>query len=289
MALHGQCSACGTTAWLNEDGSCAGGHARQCVHQVVDTDDVVTTSSIADTAKRAGRWITDLKKPKTPEEAEAREARDEYEGRVKAAKDALAMASAPLDTELAAARASLATANAHGTRAIASLCGLALYENILMTPSGGIDLESEPVELVVDAAGTLYTAQQGGLGRAAVGGILFGPAGAVVGAATRKSKTVDSRELYIIVTSPRVSSTVRCDPDKGMQARQFAAQVHMTAAGAADRARQRAELVPQWIRHVDDLVIRRAAALAPFRQAVAAAEADTARVDAAQAALPARS
>ena len=289
MTLHGQCSACGVTAWLNEDGGCTAGHPRECVHTVVDADDTVATRSIADTAKRAGRWITDLKQPKTPEETEARAARDEYEARVAAAKTALAAASAPLDRAVAEARTALATAQAIGTRHIATLSGLALYENYLTAASGSINLESDPVRAMVDTAGNLERTQKMSLGRVAGGALIFGPVGAIVGGLAKKSRTHDSRELYVLVESDALSLAIPCDPDKGMQARQFVARIQTTAAGAPARAQQRAELVPQWVRHLDDLVLRRAATLAPYRQAVAAAEADTVRVDAAQAALPVRS
>lgn len=36
MARYGHCSACGTSVWLQEDGSCPNGHGPECISGVVD-------------------------------------------------------------------------------------------------------------------------------------------------------------------------------------------------------------------------------------------------------------
>ncbi len=288
MALYGHCFDCGATAWLNEDGSCVAGHPRERVAGIIDDTASETSGRFSAATKGLGRAITDLKKPKTREEIEAREARNEYEAIVKSAQEALAVQAAPVDKELASARASLASAQAFGMQRIGSFGGMALCENSLATPNGVINLETDSVRATVDATGSVYAEQKGGLGRAVVGGALLGPVGAIVGSTTRKSKTHDMRELYLCVESSMVSAVVACDPNKGPEARQFAAQVNMMGAGAAVRAQQRAELTPQWQRHVDDMVIKRAAILANPRKALAEAQGNTVRVDAAQAALPAK-
>jgi hypothetical protein len=285
MALHGQCSECGTITWLNVDGSCTAGHPRESVNGIVDAEDTAATSARTGAAKKVGRLLSDLKKPKTPEEIEARAARDEYEQRVAAAQKALADQAMPLDQSVTAARTSLAAAQAIGTRRVGTFAGLTLTEAWLQTPNGNINLETDQVRATVDAAGNVFAAQKGGIGRAMVGGALAGRTGAIVGSTSRKSKVHDMRELYINVESPSVCAVVKCDPDKGEQARQFVASVHNTAAGAPGHAQQRVEFVPQWVRHVDDLIIQRAGALTAPRQALSDAQAATARVDAAQAAL----
>lgn len=285
MALSGTCYECGASVWLTETGDCSSGHARNSVSQIADSEETAPPgSTLANAAKRFGGMIADLKKPKTPEETEARAARDEYEARVAAARTALAEATAPLDCAVAEARTSLASAWAIGTRHIASLAGLALYENYLTASSGSINLETDPVRVMVDTAGNLERTQKMSLGRVAGGALVFGPVGAIVGGLAKKSKTHDARELYILVESDALSLAIPCDPDKGAEARRFVASIMTTSAGAAARAQQRVASVGQWQRYTDDLVIARAKALTGPRAHLGEVRADSARLDAARAA-----
>ena len=281
MALYGHCVGCSGTAWLNEDGSCSAGHPREQVSGIVDQEE----GAAAPQGKGVKRFLTDLKKPKTPEEMESREARDEHERRVESARASLAEAAAPYDHEIDGARASLAAAQAIGSVNVSAFSGMRLTERALMTPSGVIDLESQEVRVSVETAGSLSHTQRSTLTRIGLGTLIAPGVGTVVGAVAKKNKKHDDRELYVVVESSTVSAVVSCDPDKGAQARQFAASVQTTAAGAPERAMRRAELVPQWVRHTDDLIIRRASALRPLREALQAARADTARLDTAQATL----
>lgn len=285
MALYGTCSGCGATAWLNADGGCQAGHPRSAVTSIVDDEEDLATKGLLGLSTKAGRWISDLKKPKTPVEVEARQARDEYDARLSAARATLVNYAAPLDREVAEARASLNAARAFGTRVLGSCGPLRLREDWLDTPSGGINLETTAVRASVDGSGNMYAVQKGGVGRAIVGKALFGDVGAVVGSTTRKSQVHDARELYIIIESETVYSAVACNPEQGAQVRQFAALVQTTAAQAPARAAQRTALVEGWIRHVDDTVLKRAASLADVRRAYVAAIDDTRRLEAAQLAL----
>lgn len=89
----------------------------------------------------------------------------------------------------------------------------------------------------------------------------------------------------MLVESDSVAAVVKCDPDKGAKARQFVAKIQTTAAGAPSRAQQRAQYIAQCQQHLDDMVIQRFAALIAPRAALVAAQSDTARLDAARAAL----
>ncbi|MHB1020701.1 MAG: hypothetical protein ACYC1R_10945 [Coriobacteriia bacterium] len=235
--------------------------------------------------KKLGGVFAGLKKPKTDAGAEASAAQKEYDERISAAFAALAGASAPWDKAVKDAAAALESAKVYGTRKLGSLAGLTLFEHALATPSGTVNLEAEQVRVAVDTAGNLMQSQRASLGRVAAGGLLFGPAGAIVGGMFKKSQTHDNRELYILVESDIVAAVAQCDPDKGGEARQFVAKIQTTAAGAPARGQQRVQSIAQCQQHLDDMVIQRFAALVALRAAVATAQAGTARLDVARAAL----
>lgn len=279
MALYGFCSQCGTTAWLDDAGACLAGHDRGWVNGIVDAAD-------ADPLPKTGgvmKALSGLKQPKTEAEIEARAAQDEYDARVKKACDEYKTAAAPLDRELAEARARLLEVQQIGHRRIDQLRGVVLTERSLSTPYGDIDLETETVSVAVESAGGISYTQRSTLTRIAAGSALLPPGfGAVTGAVAKKDVMHDHREVYLVVTSPRISAVIPCDPREGAVARQFAALVQTVAAGAPARAAQRDDLAPKWARHVDDVVIRRSTVLGPLRAAITAAVADTARLEAAR-------
>lgn len=285
MPLSGSCAECGTTAWLNPDGSCVNGHPRTSVVNAVEHDELVPPSALAGMTKKLGGVFAGLKKPKTDADAEMSAAQREYEERIAAAFASLAEASAPWDTAVKDAAAALESAKVYGTRKLGSVAGITLYEHALVTPSGTVNLESEQVRVAVDTAGNLMQSQKTSLGRVAAGGLLFGPAGAIVGGMFKKSQTHDKRELYVLVESDTVAAVAQCDPDRGAEARQFVAKIQTTAAGAPARGQQRAQSIAQCQQHLDDMVIQRFATLMAPRAAVVAAQSDTARLDSARAAL----
>lgn len=88
--------------------------------------------------------------------------------------------------------------------------------------------ESQPVngvQAVVETAGELR--KRSTITRTLGGGVLFGPAGAVVGALFRKKK--DARELYLLIDGPKYAWVVEVSPSKGAAARKFAAAVNTAA------------------------------------------------------------
>lgn len=78
------------------------------------------------------------------------------------------------------------------------------------------------VRVRVESAGELQ--RRSTLTRTAAGGLLFGPAGAIVGALFKK--TVDKRELYLLVDGPVFAWAVEVRASDGPAARSFAAKVN---------------------------------------------------------------
>ena len=88
--------------------------------------------------------------------------------------------------------------------------------------------KSQPIAgvwVTVESAGELQ--KRATLTRAIAGGLVFGPAGAVVGSLFQK--TVDTRELYMAVEGDQASWVVPVSPSKGAAARTFAAKVNTAA------------------------------------------------------------
>lgn len=192
MPLSGTCGECGTTVWLNPDGSCTNGHPRTSIVNVVEQDEIVPPSALAGMTKKIGGGFAGLKKPKTEVEAEVAAAQKDYDERVSTAFASLAEASAPWDKAVKDATSALESAKVWGTRKLDSFAGLTLYEHALVTPSGTVNLEKEQVRVAVETAGNLMQTQRTSLGRVAAGGLLFGPAGAIVGGCSRSLRRTTS-------------------------------------------------------------------------------------------------
>lgn len=79
--------------------------------------------------------------------------------------------------------------------------------------------------VTVDSAGELQ--RRSTLTRTVAGALLFGPAGAVVGALFQKQ--VDLRELYLLVDGERLAWAIPVHPSRGAAARSFAAKVNDAA------------------------------------------------------------
>lgn len=284
MPLLGDCAGCGATVLLNPDGSCSQGHPRASVTSIVEEHELAPPSMLVDMGKKVGGLFAGLKKPKSEAEAELLSAQNEYDERVSAAFASLAQAAAPWNQEVKKAKSALEYASGYGMRKVGSFHGLTLYEHQLMVPSGIMGFETGHVRVTIDTAGNLVQTQRATLTRMAAGGLLLGPLGALLGGMYKKKEMQDTRELYILVESDTIGAVLPLDPDQGPKARRFAAMVQSTANGAPARAQQREQSVAQWQRYLDDMMVQRFNALAAPRAAAAAAEADTARLDAARAA-----
>lgn len=142
-----------------------------------------------------------------------------------------------------------------------------LFALRLVTPAGEVPIDG--VRADVDAEGSIDVRRRTTLTRLAVGGALLGPLGAVLALGFPKRRTVDGRELYLLLEAGPASCVLQLDPDAGSQARAFAVQVN---AAAADAPRRRGAI---------------AAELATARAELAATREDTSALDAAREALAA--
>jgi hypothetical protein len=139
-----------------------------------------------------------------------------------------------------------------------------LHDDRIKTPSGEHRLTSN-VSAVVDTAGNLAHKSRSTVTRMGAGAVIAGPLGLLVGAAVKKGKTVDSRELFLMVEGEDWADTTNCDPAKeGEKVRKFAQAVNL-AARNVDRVKAERE------QRVRDLT-KRLAAVESDRSGIEAAE-----------------
>jgi hypothetical protein len=164
---------------------------------------------------------------------------------------------------------------------------VALHALRILTPAGEAPLDG--AEATVDTAGSLSEHKRTTLTRLAVGGALLGPLGAILALGFPKRRTVDGRELYLLIEAGPASCVVQVKPDDGARVRAFATQVNAAASLVAQRrAQTAAELAAT--RAELDAVREDHSALDAARGALAAARADAAalaRISAAEVRLAA--
>ncbi len=129
---------------------------------------------------------------------------------------------------------------------------------------------TQDVVAVLDTTGTVVstTTQRTSLTRIAVGGLVAGPIGAVVGAASQKKEQheVDTREHYVMVSGSDWQEVVKLGPEAGEQARALTQAINVAAKN----------VVPARIKHAEGVDAA--------QREVARATADTAALDGAKAA-----
>jgi len=111
-----------------------------------------------------------------------------------------------------------------------------LHELRIITPAGEAPLDD--VEVTVDSAGNLSVTKRATLTRLAVGGLVLGPLGAVLALGFQKRRTIDNRELYLLIEAGPASCVLQVKPDTGAAVRAFAVQAN-AAAASVGRARSR--------------------------------------------------
>lgn len=148
-----------------------------------------------------------------------------------------------------------------------------LYALRLVTPAGDVPIDG--VEADVDAEGSLSVHKRTTLTRLAVGGALLGPLGAVLALGFPKRRTVDGRELYLLIEAGPASCALQVDPDAGPQVRAFALRIN---AAASDASRRRGAIAAELAAARAELAATRedTSALDVAREALAAARADAA-------------
>lgn len=141
-----------------------------------------------------------------------------------------------------------------------------LYDEYLTTPSGRHDL-TPFTNATVDTAGNLAHKTRSTLTRMGAGTVIAGPLGFMVGGAFKKGKTVDTRELFLMVEGGNWANTSNCDPEKeGQKAREFAQKVSLAA------------------RNVERVKAERVAKVAELQERLTALEADRSSIEQARAA-----
>jgi hypothetical protein len=96
-----------------------------------------------------------------------------------------------------------------------------LYDDQLVTPDGSCTL-SPAIKASVQDAGSLqkYVTSRVTLTRVATIGVF------AIGAKKKKTHSVDTRELYLLIETPQFDSLIRCDPNAGAAVRQLATNIN---------------------------------------------------------------
>jgi len=119
---------------------------------------------------------------------------------------------------------------------IDTLGPVTLFALRIVTPAGEVPVDG--VRADVDTEGSVRVRRRTTLTRLAVGGAVLGPLGAVLALGFPKRRTVDGRELYLLLEAGPASCVLQLDPDIGPQVRAFATQVNAAASGAPRRREQ---------------------------------------------------
>jgi hypothetical protein len=174
-----------------------------------------------------------------------RHAEREHAGRVRSARKELSSAEGMHAKQIRAAARALDGARSTPKLAAVWATGatrFVLFEDRLQAPDGTHPLHPE-ITASVDAAGNMAVKSRSTLTRMGVGTVVAGPFGLVAGAAARKSKKIDTRELYLLVDGGVWATMGKFNPDKGAAVRAFAQAVMVAARNAPAAAQRRAELV----------------------------------------------
>ena len=165
-----------------------------------------------------------------------RRVRTEHSTAVKAAEQDLKKTTKSYERQVNAAQKQLDGLQDARGKKLASFQKHTLFEHVIVTPNGESNLVGVRAE--VDTAGNLTTKSRSTLTRMAAGGLVLGPLGSILSLGLKKTKEIDKRELYLLIDAPSAPSVVRCPPDDGLKARQFATAVN-SAAAAEESYRQR--------------------------------------------------
>lgn len=118
---------------------------------------------------------------------------------------------------------SLTSAGAPAGGFLTDFSGVSLYVDAITHDGSRRGLQG--VSASVESAGEITKRMTAT--RVIGGGLLFGPAGAVIGALAKKKR--DDRELYLYVDGPDFQWVVPVDPTAGAVARAFAARINTEA------------------------------------------------------------
>ncbi len=163
-----------------------------------------------------------------PEGRAVRVARRANAQSVRRAEKSLRAAERSYRRSVRSAERALASAEAQGSQRLVYFRGrkgsVSLTPTTIEVDEGAFPVTTE-LTATVDTAGGLATTSRSTLSRMAAGDLLLGPLGVVAGAAARKSRVVDTRELYMLIEGKGFASLIVCDPNGGVRAREVAAEI----------------------------------------------------------------
>lgn len=171
-----------------------------------------------------------------------RGAQRRHKSAIRAADKKLRKAEKGYSKDIAKAKKQLQDLESPNGSRLASYRGIQLCELAISGPQGNVRLEG--TRATVDATGNVAVTQRATLTRMGAGAIVAGPVGLVAaGVAGKKKKKHDFRELYLTIETSSFSTVIRCNPNDGLKARNFAARVNSAAEQAATiRARRPQEI-----------------------------------------------
>jgi hypothetical protein len=133
----------------------------------------------------------------------------------------------------------------------------------------------------VDTAGNLATKSRPTLTRMAAGGLLLGPVGILAGGMFKKSKSVDNRELYLMIEGSDFATLIQAKPNDGPRLRELAMSINNAAKSVETFKKNCEQAVDSARNQLAALEADRSSVEAAIA-AVTAAKSDRTRLDAAE-------
>lgn len=159
-------------------------------------------------------------------------AEKDYARRVRDAESNFSKRKTEADQCLRAAQNDVAQAEAMGRNRVAKFRGrdgsVEAFENVLLISDRTFQMDTS-IRATVDASGNFFRHSRSTLTRMAAGGMLFGPVGVLAGGMVKKTKTHDTRELYLLIEGDEFAAVITCDPNYGASAQRAAAAINQAA------------------------------------------------------------
>lgn len=192
---------------------------------------IVKEQSAVDRAARQ-----ELKEQRKPLADRRKAAEKDYARRVREAEHNCSKRKLEADRQLQAAHDEVERAEAMGRQRVVGFKGhdgnIEAYENRINVSGKSFEM-NKSMRATVSSSGNFFQHSRSTLTRMAAGGLLFGPVGALAGGMVQKTKTHDTRELYLLVESDDFAAVITCAPGSGASAQRAASAIN-NAAKTAD-------------------------------------------------------
>lgn len=183
----------------------------------------------------------ELKEQRKPLADRRKAAEKDYARRAREAEHNCSKRKLEADRQLRAAHDEVELAEAVGRQKVVGFKGrdgsIEAYENHIIVGDRSFEM-STSVRATVNSSGNFFQHSRSTLTRMAAGGALFGPVGALAGGMVKKTKTHDTRELYLLVESDEFAAVITCNPNDGQSAQRAAAAIN-NAAKTSDGLEER--------------------------------------------------